>query len=162
MITVESIHGGEASNIVPHEVAMKGTIRAIGDGVGDRIRERMQAINRGFEDAFEVQCDLKFYDGYPAVFNDAGISRLLHDAAIDLFGPNKVRYLGPITGAEVFAFFAQKKPSAFIRLGCGRSGHEFNPLHSPFFDIDERILGLGVELFAAAVQRYLGTKDSVR
>ena len=157
VITVGSIHGGEASNIVPREVELEGTIRAIGDGVGDRIRERMQAITRGVEDAFEVHCDLKFYDGYPAVFNDAGISRLLHDTAIDLFGPNKVQYLGPSTGAEDFAFFAQKKPSAIIRLGCGRSGQEFNPLHSPFFDIDERILGLGVELFTAAVQRYLDT-----
>ena len=162
VITVGSIHGGEASNIVPPEVALRGTIRAIGDGVGDRIRERMQSITRGVEDAFEVQCDLTYYDGYPPVFNDAGISRLLHDTAIDLFGPDKVQYLRPSTGAEDFAFFAQKKPSAIIRLGCGRSGHEFNPLHSPFFDIDERILGLGVELFTAAVQRYLGTKDSVR
>ena len=162
VITVGSIHGGEASNVVPRDVLLNGTTRAIGEGVRERIRERMQGITRGVEEAFEVQCDLKFDDGYPAVFNDTGISRLLYDTAIDLFGKHKVQYMRPSTGAEDFAFFAQQKPSAIIRLGCGRPGQDFSPLHSPFFDIDERILGLGVELFTAAVQRYLGTKGSVR
>ena len=62
----------------------------------------------------------------------------------------------PSTGAEDFAYFAEVKPSAIIRLGCGRPGQKFNPLHSPYFDIDERILGMGVVLFTAAVLRYLG------
>jgi amidohydrolase len=93
VITVGSIHGGEASNFVPREVVLKGTTRAIGDGVRERIRERMQGITRGVEDAFEVQCDLKLDDGYPAVINHPGISRLLHDTAIDLFGAQKVQYM---------------------------------------------------------------------
>jgi len=120
-----------------------------------RIRERMQGISQGVEAAFEVQCNLEFTDGYPAVINDSGISRLLYDTAIELFGPDRAEYVRPSTGGEDFAFFAQQKPSAIARLGCGPSSEDFNPLHSPYFDIDERILGLGVELFTAAVQRYL-------
>lgn len=157
VITVGTIHGGEASNCVPREVILTGTARAIGSNVSDRIRERMQAITRGVEEAFEVQCDLKFRKGYPEVINDSTLSRLLHDTASDIFGPDQVRYLRPTTGAEDFAYFTQQKPSAIIRLGCGRPGQDFNPLHSPYFDIDERILGLGVQLFTAAVRRYLGT-----
>lgn len=157
VITVGSIHGGEASNVVPREVVLKGTTRAIGEGVRTRIRERMEGISRGVEAAFEVRCDLRTDDGYPAVINDSGISRLLHDTAIDLFGPGRSQYMRPSTGAEDFAFFAQRKPSAIIRLGCGRPGEDYSPLHSPYFDIDERVLGLGVELFTAAALRYLGT-----
>ena len=155
VITVGSIHGGNASNVVPHEVVLDGTTRAIGDGVQTRIRKRMQGISRGIEAGFEVQCNLEFTDGYPAVINDSNISRLLYDTAIELFGPEKAEYVRPSTGGEDFAFFAQQKPSAIIRLGCGPTSGDFNPLHSPYFDIDERILGLGVELFAAAVKRYL-------
>jgi len=154
VITVGSIHGGEASNVVPREVVLKGTTRAIGEGVRDRIHQRIQAISSGIAEAFEVECDLTINDGYPPVINDSGISRLLHDTAVDLFGSEKVTYMRPSTGAEDFAFFAQLKPSAIIRLGCGRPDEKFSPLHSPYFDIDERILGRGVELFTAAVQRY--------
>ena len=159
VITVGSIHGGQASNVVPREVVLAGTTRAIGNGVRERIRERMQGITRGMEDAFEVKGNLRFDDGYPPVINDLGISQLLYDAAAELFGTDRVAYVRPSTGAEDFAYFAEAKPGAIIRLGCGRPGQEFSPLHSPYFDIDERILGMGVELFAAAVVRYLGITD---
>jgi len=155
VITVGSIHGGQASNVVPHDVALAGTTRAIGNGVRERIRERMQGITSGMEEAFEVKGDLHFDDGYPAVINDSDISRLLYDTAADILGADKVQYVRPSTGAEDFAYFAELKPSAIIRLGCGRPGQKFNPLHSPYFDIDERILGMGVELFTAAILRYL-------
>jgi amidohydrolase len=157
VITVGSIHGGNASNVVPREVVLHGTTRAIGDGVQARIRERMLGISRGVEAAFEVQCELEFDDGYPPVINDSGISRLLHDTAIDIFGPGKAEYMRPSTGGEDFAYFAQQKPSAIIRLGCRVPGRDFSPLHSPYFDMDERVLGLGVELFTAAVQRYFAS-----
>ncbi|MCP4237550.1 MAG: amidohydrolase [Aestuariibacter sp.] len=155
VITVGRIHGGDAANVVPQAVVLGGTTRAIGDGVQARIRERMQGISRGVEAAFEVQCNLEFTDGYPAVINDSDISRLLYDTAIELFGPDKALYMRPSTGGEDFAFFAQQKPSAIVRLGCGPLDGDFNPLHSSYFDIDERILGLGVELFTTAVQRFL-------
>lgn len=157
VITVGSIHGGQASNVVPREVALAGTTRAIGEGVRERIRERMQGITRGVEAAFEVKGDLVFDDGYPAVINDSGISQLLYDTAAEIFSADRVHYVRPSTGAEDFAYFAQAKPAAIIRLGCGRPDQDFSPLHSPYFDIDERILGIGVELFAAAVTRYAGT-----
>ena len=158
VITVGSIHGGQASNVVPREVELAGTIRAIGEGVRERIRERMQGITRGMEDAFEVTGDLSFDDGYPPVINDAAISQLLYDTAADLFGAERVAVVRPSTGAEDFAYFAEAKPSAIIRLGCGCPGQDFSPLHSPYFDIDERILGMGVQLFTTVVLRYLNLK----
>jgi len=160
VITVGSIHGGQASNVVPREVALAGTTRAIGEGVRERIRDRIKGITRGMEAAFEVKGDLQLDDGYPPVINDLGISQLLYDTAADIFGPDRVQYVRPSTGAEDFAYFAELKPSAIIRLGCGRPGQEFNPLHSPYFDIDERILGIGVELFTTAVMRFLGTMEN--
>jgi len=156
VITVGSIHGGQASNIVPREVVLTGTTRAIGDGVRERILERMRDITLGIETAFEVKGDLTFDVGYPPVINDLKITQLLYDTAADIFGADKVQSVRPSTGAEDFAYFAELKPSAIICLGCGRPGHEFSPLHSPYFDIDERILGKGVALFASAVTRYLG------
>ena len=158
VITVGSIHGGHASNIVPREVSMSGTFRAIGEGVRERIIERLHDITGGIEKAFEVACDFVVDAGYPPTICDLEIAQFLYDTAADLFGADNVQYDRPSTGAEDFAYFAEAKPGAIIRLGCGRPGQEFNPLHSPYFDIDERILGKGVQLFTAAVQRYLGTQ----
>jgi amidohydrolase len=158
VITVGTINGGHASNIVPQDVSLSGTFRAIGEGVRERILERLQEITRGIETTFEVECDFEVDAGYPPTICDSEISKFLHDTAADLFGADKVQYDRPSTGAEDFAYFAQAKPGSIIRLGCGRPGQEFYPLHSPYFDLDERILGLGVELFTAAVMRYLGTQ----
>ncbi|MBS3780927.1 MAG: hypothetical protein KGY41_11080, partial [Desulfovermiculus sp.] len=67
-------------------------------------------------------------------------------------------FIPPIMGSEDFAFYSQKCPSTIVRLGC--SNHEAGityPLHSGYFDIDERVLGIGMELFSQAAIRFLTT-----
>ncbi len=155
VITAGEFHAGQASNVIPEKAVIKGTIRAIGDGVREQLMTRIEDVSGGVEVAFNVQCRLKLDEGYPQVVNDRRISEILFNTAVDLFGRDKVDYLRPCTGAEDFSFFAQQKPSSIIRLGCGTPGEKFNPLHSPYFDIDERVLEIGVRLFSEAVQRML-------
>jgi amidohydrolase len=100
---------------------------------------------------------LELIEGYPVCINDKKVADFLYDTFSDFLGPDKVQFLPPTTGAEDFAYFTQEKPGAMIRLGCGNESKGIiHPLHSAFFDIDEEVLMIGVELFTEAVRRYLG------
>lgn len=155
VITVGRFQAGQASNAIPEKALLSGTIRAIGHGVRQLLMDRMQAVSRGVEAAYNVRCKLSLVEGYPEVINNSQISALLYNVGLDLLGPDKAAYMRPSTGAEDFAYFTRKKPGSIIRVGCGVPGGPFNPLHSPYFDIDERALGIGVRIFTEAVQRYL-------
>jgi amidohydrolase len=71
-------------------------------------------------------------------------------------GSENVQHIPPSTGAEDFAFFCRARPGAIIRLGCGNESKGIvHPLHSPYFDMDEDVLAVGVKVFTEAVRRFL-------
>ena len=86
----------------------------------------------------------------------------MRKAAEKIVGAGNVIDEDPAMGAEDFAFFSAQCPGATIRLGCGNKEKGLlYPLHSPRFDIDEKVLGVGVELFYEAVKQYLSTPEEV-
>ncbi len=157
VITVGRFQAGTALNVIPNQAVLEGTVRAIGEGVRERLLERMAEVARGVETAFQVECELEIRGGYPPCVNDPGISELMFKATEELFGPGSAEYMRPSTGAEDFAYFAQTRPSSIVRLGCNAPGRaDYHPLHSPYFDPDEGVLALGVRLFTEAVRRLVG------
>jgi amidohydrolase len=156
VITVGKFAAGEASNVIPAYAELEGTIRALSKPVREILWQRILEIKEGVEKTFRVKCDLELSEGYPACTNDKEVSAFLYEISTDLLGPQKVQFLPPTTGAEDFAYFALERPSAIMKLGCGNKAKGFvNPLHSPFFDIAEEVLMVGVEVFTEAVCRYL-------
>ncbi|MCP4693830.1 MAG: amidohydrolase [Desulfobacterales bacterium] len=155
VVTVGRFNSGDASNVIPARAELAGTTRAIGKGVRELVIQRVKEITAGAAAMFGVQCNLEFKDGYPPCVNDPRVSELMHNAANQALGPGRSSYMGPSAGAEDFAFFARERPAAIVRLGCGVPDKPFTPLHSPYFDIDERVLSAGVRLFRAAVSRLL-------
>ncbi len=155
VVTVGRFNAGDAYNVIPAKVELAGTTRAIGEGVRERVRERVTELTDAIAAMFGVECDLAFLDGYPPCINDARVSELLYKAAEETLGQGQTAYLRPSTGAEDFSFFARKRPAAIVRLGCGGPGEPFTPLHSPYFDIDEGVLSIGAKLFIGAVHRLL-------
>ena len=86
-----------------------------------------------------------------------GLVELKASLPLAILGPGNVSYLPPVMASEDFAYFALKRPSAIMRLGCSNKEEgKFYPLHSPRFDIDEEVLDIGVNVFYEAVRRYLG------
>jgi amidohydrolase len=87
---------------------------------------------------------------------DEKLSAFVHENACAVVGAENVSYVPPIMGSEDFAFFTRHCPATIIRLGCANaSANIIYPLHSPRFDIDERVLGVGVDIFSQTVNRYL-------
>jgi amidohydrolase len=156
VITIGAINGGQAFNVIPEEMEIKGTIRALTHEVRETLLNRLKDIAKGISETYGVDCELTLRTGNPPVINDAQVSTFMYETAAEIVGPKNMLWLPPTTGGEDFAFYAEKIPATIIRLGSRNQEKGItHPLHSPYFDIDERVLGLGVEIFAKAVLKLL-------
>jgi amidohydrolase len=153
VITVGSIHGGMASNVIPESVELSGTIRY-------QDAEVQQAIHAEIEGALAVaralggDYRLRIEVGSPPIVNDAEIVALLEEVAADLLGADQSHPKEKGMGAEDFAVLAAAAPGAMFRLGCRIEGDERRG-HDPAFDIDERCLPVGAAVLAEAALRLL-------
>jgi amidohydrolase len=162
VVTIGRISGGSASNVIPVEVEMEGTIRALKEETRHLVWDRIQAALKACELGFDVTCKAKREEGYPPCVNDRRVVGFLEAILGDIFPEDRVKVLQPSMGAEDFSYYTAMVPGAMARLGCAdpakgicwdRQMGSFVPLHSPDFDIDERVLGIGVQIFTQAAIR---------
>jgi amidohydrolase len=152
VLTIGTVHGGEARNIVANTVTFEGTIRAFDDAVYHLIKNRIAAVNKGLEEAYSVSIDFGFIDYYPVLRNDPALVRMITPALM----PEDITDITPFMFAEDFAFYQQVVPGVFSMLGVRDEGRGFiHPLHSDAFDFDEDVLARGVAHYDA-VARALG------
>jgi amidohydrolase len=148
VLTFGAIHGGQASNIIPDAVSLKGTIRALSSNTADEARAILQRLCSATAAAFNANISLKFSQMLPGVINEAKIASVCYHAATELVGAANVGTADPPSmGADDFADYLQTVPGCMMSLGAGRRGQTTTPLHTPRFDIDERALLLGARLF---------------
>lgn len=157
VVTVGSIHGGTAPNIIPDFVEMQGTIRAFRDEVMQLLRERIRRIAENVAQALGVTADVTFAEaGTPATVNDPTMAQIVRQTAIELFGAERVRSDHRTMGAEDCAFFLQAAPGAYVFIGAGNKAKGMTePHHSPRFQIDEDVLPISVALLTASAMRML-------
>ncbi len=157
VVTVGSIHGGTAPNIIPDLVEMQGTIRAFRDEVMQLLRERIRQIAENVAQALGVAADVTFSEAStPATVNDPAMAQIVRQTAIELFGAERVRSDHRTMGAEDCAFFLQAAPGAYVFIGAGNKAKGMTePHHSPRFQIDEDVLPVSVALLTASAMRML-------
>ncbi|HWL53390.1 MAG TPA: M20 family metallopeptidase [Chthoniobacteraceae bacterium] len=150
LITVGTIRGGTARNIIAPEVELAGTIRAFDPAVRAKLIEELGQIC-GIADAMGGRAQLRIIEGYPPGFNDPAMADLAEAAVREALGDGAIHPpIGPSTGAEDFAFMSRIVPGVFMRLGvkdpCWPA-----PLtaHKPDFQIDERSLAIGTTALVA-------------
>jgi amidohydrolase len=153
LISVCAIHAGKATNVIPVEVEMLGTIRSFS-------QETRMLLHRELENAFRIthafggDYHLKIEYGYPVTANDPEMARFVGRMASGLIGEDKVKEAAMEAGAEDFSFMAQAAPGAFFYLGAKKDDVD-RQHHAPDFDIDESILPTGAALMAEAARKYL-------
>jgi metal-dependent amidase/aminoacylase/carboxypeptidase family protein len=156
VVSIGSLHGGQAENVIPDQIELNGTIRFLETAVQQRIHAEVKSA---FEIARTMGGDykLKIEIGVPPMINSAQVVELIHGAACELLGPEHV--LQPVLelGAEDFGCFSEHIPGAMFVLGS-QLDSERRLLHSPFFDIDERCLTIGAAVFVETALRALGAK----
>lgn len=156
VISTGVFQAGTASNVIPATVSLKGTIRSHRVDVREMLFSRLQEIAAGLEPMFGVRAAIQFKEGVPPNVNNLEVSQSLAAAGEKVLGKENVLLLPPSMGGEDFALFTEQIPGAMIRIGSGNEAEGKNqPLHSPYFDIDERSLVHGVEVFVQAVKSYL-------
>lgn len=145
VISVCSIHGGTAFNIIPDRIIMKGTIRTFNKSVQATIIRRMREIVAGISSAHGAKWKINYQKGVPATVNDKRLDQLFRASAREIGRPfvNAV----PQMGGEDFSCYQQLVPGAIAKIGT-RNRKNQPGVHNNRFDVDDRILSVGAALFA--------------
>jgi amidohydrolase len=157
VVSIGSMHGGQAENVIPDHVELCGTLRY----TEKRVQEQIQAeIKRAFELAIPLGGDykLRFESGGPPMQNHPDAVELIKKAALDIIGAGHVLVPEDDLGAEDFGSFSEVAPGAMFTLGARIEGDE-RMGHNPYFDIDERALPIGTAILTRIVLRYLAVEN---
>lgn len=157
VVSITQIMGGEAYNIIPEEVTLKGTIRAYRPEVRARLKELIRQVAEGSAAAAGATARVAIGDGYPALFNHERETAIAADAASEIVGEANVdRNPTPTMASEDFSFMLEVRPGAYLFLGNGE-GREH--VHHPRYDFNDAALPVGASYFARLVERELPRKD---
>ena len=162
VVTVGKIQGGVRSNIIPEQVEMMGTIRALDPEDRKRLHESIRRIATNVAEGMNATADVKIgvTTDYPVTFNNEKLTAAMVPVFESVAGPGRARLMKPETGAEDFAFIAERVPSVYIYIG-GRPANVAPEAaadhHTPDFYIDESGFGLGVRALTAMALHYMRT-----
>jgi amidohydrolase len=159
VVTFGEIHGGVASNVVPDEVVLKGTVRYFDEDVRRRLHEGVTGAFKALEaQGARVQVDI--LPGYPPVVNEAGVTAVARQVAQAVVGTDDLWDAEPMMGAEDFAILAREAPGVFLWLGAALP--DAREHHNPRFDIDEGVLPVASALLAGMAQALLSELSGSR
>ncbi len=156
VITVGSIRGGTAVNLIADSVVLEGTIRSLDHNCRELLKSRLKEMTLLTAKAYGARAEVKFQKGYPVLINDNLVVEMIKDAAICETAVEKVVELkDPTMGVEDFAYYLEKAPGAFFFLGSGFKGRENEGIHSGGFEVDEKCIPVGIQVEVMSVLRLL-------
>jgi len=156
VVTVGTVHGGDAFNIIPTQVDLSGTIRTYSPQVREMVLRRVREVIEGVAAACGAEADLDIISLTPAVINDAGVVEMVRAAAEAVVGAENVSSDVRTMGSEDAAFFMQEVPGCYFFLGSANAERGLDaPHHNPRFDFDEDVLPLGVAVMMQSLAHYL-------
>ncbi|MEI8101942.1 MAG: M20 family metallopeptidase [Chlorobium sp.] len=156
VLSISSIHGGHATNVIPRQVTMSGTMRTMNEEVRSLLHGRLRQTVTGIATAFGVEAELEIREGYPVLSNDPDFTEQAARICVEYLGEDHVLICEPIMTAEDFSHYLQVCPGTFWQIGTGMANNDkSNTLHSPTFNPDERSLETGCGLLAYSAVRFL-------
>jgi amidohydrolase len=156
VVTITSIHGGEAFNVIPPEVVLKGTIRTFDSSVRDLVLQRFREIVTGVAQTMGCSIDLELSSITPAVINDATITNQVQNVASSLLPEFSIHSSTRTMGSEDMAYMMEDIPGCYFFVGSSNAEKELDASHHhPRFDFDEDVLPYAAGLMAASVASFL-------
>jgi amidohydrolase len=157
VVTVGSVNGGEAMNVIPEEVKLTGTFRSLSEAGLALLKQRIEEIAAGVGAANRCQVSVCHpVRAYPPTVNDAACWSLARRVGEDLVGPSQVFAMDPVLGGEDFAFYQQRIPGCFAFVGVSDPAWETrHGLHHPRFKVDENALPFGTAWHVAMAMKSL-------
>ncbi|MFC3526858.1 M20 aminoacylase family protein [Paracoccus mangrovi] len=152
VVSITTIHGGDAFNVIPQSIRMTGTVRTLREEVRDLAQARLGRITAGIADAYGATGRLSYSRNYPVTVNHEAETEYAALAAEAVAGPGRVsRDMPPTMGGEDFSFMLNEVPGAMINIGNGDSAG----LHHPAYDFNDEAIGWGVSYWTALVRARL-------
>ena len=154
VLSICSVHGGNTTNVIPTEVKLMGTFRAMDEVWRFKAHELMMQQAKGLSLATGAEIDFKVDVGYPTVDNEPVITEAAWKLADTYMGASNVEETEKRMGAEDFGYYSQVIPGCFFRLGVrNESKGIIHNVHTPNFNIEEDAIENGVGMMA-----WLGTQ----
>jgi amidohydrolase len=158
IVTIGKITGGVRHNIIPDEVELWGTIRTFDPEMRERIHEKIKLISENIAISAGAVATVEIETGYPVTVNDGDLYDQMLPTLAKVSGERAVFTPSLVTGAEDFSFFANEVPGMYFYLGSVHEGQD--PMlapsnHSPMFDVDESVLGIGARALSHLAIDYL-------
>ena len=153
VVSVTQFHAGEAFNIIPDTVLLKGTCRVFDRELQETLPDRIRLITDGVALTFGAKSELTYHSGYPATINTKGRSEFCAKIAKEIAGSEKGVDLSPVPsmGAEDFSYMLQERPGCYIWAGNGDSAG----LHHPEYDFNDQLLAVGASYWSKLVEQRL-------
>ncbi len=162
VLSVTTLHAGEASNVVPDSCTLEGTVRTFSVAALDVVEPRFRAMAQHTAAAHGATCEVEFLRRAPPVINSPHEAEFAAQVMRDLVGPERVVAQEPSMPSEDFAFMLQAKPGAYVFLGNGEgahrlAGHGLGPcmLHNPSYDFDDALIPLGATYWVRLAEQWL-------
>lgn len=140
---------GGATNIIPNEVKLMGTFRTMDEKWRKKAHKAMLKLAKSIAKGMGGAVDFEILKGYPCLLNEPALTAASKEAAIEYLGAQNVVDLPIRMTAEDFAYYSQKMPACFYRLGTGNAAKGItSPVHTTTFNIDEKALEISSGLMA--------------
>ena len=168
VLTIGSMHAGNAANVIPDTAELGGTIRTFDEEIREFVKKRMTEISKGIAAAFQAEAEVTFGSGCPTLVNDNALAESTAASLKELLGEGKTFTAGQLTamagqgktqksaGSEDFAYVSQEVPSIMVALAAGQpqKGYAY-PQHHPRVKFDEEVLSSGSAVYAYAAMDWL-------
>lgn len=152
VLSITWINGGTTTNVIPGEVKLMGTLRAMDEEWRFKAHDLIRTIATNLVHSMGGEIDLTIDIGYPCVYNNEKLNELASNRGMDYMGSEKVEITEKRMGAEDFGYYTQKIPGCFFRLGAMNNELGINSsVHTPTFNVDETCIAIGMGVMA-----YLG------
>lgn len=157
VLSVSAINGGFTTNVIPKEVKMMGTFRAMDETWRFKAHELIKKITLGIAESMGAKAEINIDVGYPSVFNHEELNAIAVELAGKYHDPEKILETERRMGAEDFGYYSKEIPGCFFRLGTRNENSGITAgVHTPVFNIDETAIetGIGMMAFFGAVLNF--------
>jgi amidohydrolase len=149
VLSICAIEGGHTTNVIPSEVKLMGTFRAMDEEWRFKAHELIRKLSTELVHSMGGEIDLKIDVGYPVVYNQEKFTKTSRRLAETFLGKERVETTEMRMGAEDFAYYTHVIPGCFFRLGTRNEALGLTSgVHTPTFNIDESAIELGMGIMA--------------
>lgn len=153
IITIGTLNAGIAANVIPESASMSLSVRSFSTEVREQLRQRITDLVTLQVQSYGATVEINYQSGSPVLVNSDAETTFALGVAKELVGQaHTIAPFGPVTGSEDFAYYLERKPGCFLRLGNGEGGHM---LHSANYDFNDDNLAIGAAYWTRLTETFL-------